>query len=76
MTHRAQNHGAVRYAAVGKGYIAQAAVLLAFAHAKRNSRLAAIVSGDAAKRHPTLRQSIGKPPVRMPRLVQAAAPGG
>jgi len=31
MTHRAQNHGAVRYAAVGKGYIAQAAVLLAFA---------------------------------------------
>ena len=40
----------LRYAVVGAGYIAQAAVLPAFAHARANSRLTAIVSGDAAKR--------------------------
>jgi glucose-fructose oxidoreductase len=40
----------VRYAVVGQGYIAQAAVLPAFRHAKRNSRLVALVSGDARKR--------------------------
>src|SRR5687768_3495183 len=39
----------VRYAVVGLGHIAQAAVLPAFAHA-RNSSLAALVSGDASKR--------------------------
>jgi glucose-fructose oxidoreductase len=39
----------VRYAVVGLGYIAQIAVLPAFAHAKRNSRLHAIVSGDPEK---------------------------
>ena len=39
----------VRYAVVGLGYIAQIAVLPAFAHARRNSRLHAIVSGDAEK---------------------------
>ena len=39
----------VRYAVVGLGHIAQAAVLPAFAHV-RNSRLAALVSGDATKR--------------------------
>ncbi|HSN20291.1 MAG TPA: Gfo/Idh/MocA family oxidoreductase, partial [Usitatibacter sp.] len=48
---RARRNGAtIRYAVVGQGYIAQAAVLPAFRHARRNSRLAAIVSGDAAKR--------------------------
>jgi hypothetical protein len=36
----------VRYAVVGLGHIAQVAVLPAFAHARRNSRLTAIVSGD------------------------------
>ena len=41
---------AIRYAVVGLGHIAQVAVLPAFAHARRNSRLAAIVSGDATKR--------------------------
>lgn len=40
----------VGYAVVGLGHIAQAAVLPAFAHAKRNSRLAALVSGDSKKR--------------------------
>ncbi len=40
----------VRYAVVGLGHIAQVAVLPAFAHARRNSRLAALVSDDAAKR--------------------------
>jgi predicted dehydrogenase len=39
----------VRYAVVGLGHIAQVAVLPAFAHAKRNSRLVALVSGDRAK---------------------------
>jgi predicted dehydrogenase len=40
----------VRYAVVGLGHIAQVAVLPAFANARRNSRLAALVSGDPVKR--------------------------
>src|SRR5690348_1927614 len=43
------SRGAVRYAVVGLGHIAQVAVLPAFAHAKR-AKLVAVVSGDAAKR--------------------------
>jgi len=39
----------VRYAVVGLGHIAQNAVLPAFRHARRNSRLAALVSDDAEK---------------------------
>lgn len=39
----------VRYAVVGLGHIAQAAVLPAFAHAKRNSSLHALVSGSVEK---------------------------
>jgi len=39
----------VGYAVIGLGHIAQSAVLPAFAHA-RNSRLVALVSGDAEKR--------------------------
>jgi predicted dehydrogenase len=38
------------YAVVGCGHIAQHAVLPAFRHAKENSRLVAVVSGDAEKR--------------------------
>jgi len=41
--------GVVRYAVVGLGHIAQVAVLPAFSHAKRNSRVIALVSGDPAK---------------------------
>jgi predicted dehydrogenase len=44
------SRGVVRYAVVGLGHIAQVAVLPAFAQAKRNSRLVAVVSGDRAKR--------------------------
>ncbi|HEX6791747.1 MAG TPA: Gfo/Idh/MocA family oxidoreductase [Candidatus Krumholzibacteria bacterium] len=40
----------IRYAVVGLGYIAQIAVLPAFAHARRNSELRALVSGDRVKR--------------------------
>ena len=40
----------IRYAVVGLGHIAQVAVLPAFKHARRNSRLTAIVSDDARKR--------------------------
>jgi glucose-fructose oxidoreductase len=39
----------IRYAVIGQGYIAQVAVLPAFRHAKRNSRLAALVSDDPKK---------------------------
>src|SRR5688572_9167126 len=39
----------VRYAVVGLGHIAQVAVLPAFANARRNSKLAALVSGDPEK---------------------------
>ena len=42
--------GPIRYAVVGLGHIAQAAVLPAFAHARRNSRLVALVSDDERKR--------------------------
>jgi predicted dehydrogenase len=45
----------VRYAVVGLGHIAQVAVLPAFRHAQRNSRLVALVSDDARKR-----QAVGK----------------
>jgi glucose-fructose oxidoreductase len=41
--------GPVRYAVVGLGHIAQVAVLPAFAHARRNSKLTALVTDDAAK---------------------------
>ena len=41
---------AIRYAVVGLGHIAQVAMLPAFAHARRNSRLTALVSDDSAKR--------------------------
>jgi len=40
----------VRYAVIGAGNIAQVAILPAFAHAKDNSELVAIVSGDNEKR--------------------------
>jgi len=40
----------VRYAVVGLGHIAQVAVLPAFAHARRNSALVAVVSDDRTKR--------------------------
>jgi predicted dehydrogenase len=39
----------IRYAVVGLGYFAQAAVLPAFKHARENSRLTAFVSSDPAK---------------------------
>ena len=46
----------IRYAVVGLGYIAQIAVLPAFRHARRNSVLVALVSGDATKRRALSRQ--------------------
>ncbi|HVU02766.1 MAG TPA: Gfo/Idh/MocA family oxidoreductase [Polyangiaceae bacterium] len=39
----------VRYAVVGLGNIAQVAVLPAFAHARKNSELAALISSDSEK---------------------------
>jgi predicted dehydrogenase len=39
----------IRYAVVGMGYISQIAALPAFAHAKKNSELTALVSDDAQK---------------------------
>lgn len=44
-----RKHRKVRYAVVGIGHIAQAAVLPAFAHARENSELAALVSDDPLK---------------------------
>ena len=46
----------VRYAVVGLGHIAQVAVLPAFGNARRNSKLAALVSGDPVKREQLSRQ--------------------
>jgi glucose-fructose oxidoreductase len=39
----------IRYAVIGLGHIAKVAVLPAFAHARRNSVLAALVSDDERK---------------------------
>jgi glucose-fructose oxidoreductase len=44
-----QQGGRVRYAVVGQGYISQIAVLPAFANARRNSELIALVSDDSQK---------------------------
>jgi len=41
----------VRYAVVGQGYISQVAILPAFAHARKNSELVALVSDDVEKLH-------------------------
>lgn len=41
--------GKIRYAVIGEGYISQAAVLPAFAHANKNSELTTLVSGDSEK---------------------------
>jgi predicted dehydrogenase len=41
----------IRYAVIGLGHIAQAAVLPAFAHASRHAYLAALISGDRQKRN-------------------------
>jgi predicted dehydrogenase len=46
----------IRYGVVGLGHIAQVAVIPAFAHARRNSQLAAIVSGDRTKRREVARR--------------------
>ena len=46
---QAAREGKIRYAVVGLGHIAQAAVLPAFAHAAENSELAALVSDDPVK---------------------------
>ena len=48
-TSLASTNRRVHYAVVGLGHIAQVAVLPAFAHAKGNSELRALVSGDPAK---------------------------
>src|SRR5688572_1872174 len=46
---KSSHAGSVRYAVLGLGHIAQAAVLPAFKHARRNSVLAALVSGEEKK---------------------------
>ena len=46
----------IRYAVVGLGHIAQVAVLPAFAHARRNSRLVAVVSDDRTKRREIMKR--------------------
>lgn len=53
MARRRRRRAAERrigYAVIGLGHIAQVAVLPAFRNARENSRLAALVSGDAKKR--------------------------
>jgi predicted dehydrogenase len=46
----------IRYAVVGLGHIAQVAVLPAFAHARSNSVVSVLVSGDAVKREELARR--------------------
>lgn len=51
MAHSSRRNarGKIRYAVVGLGYISQIAVLPAFAHARENSELVALVSSDPKK---------------------------
>jgi predicted dehydrogenase len=49
-THVTPARRSIRYAVVGLGHIAQVAVLPAFAHARRNSEVVAVVSDDGTKR--------------------------
>ena len=57
MAQRTSTRGRpIRYAVVGLGHIAQVAVLPAFAHARRNSRLTAVVSDDSTKRREIARR--------------------
>lgn len=49
-SNKAEGARKIKYAVVGLGYISQAAILPAFAHAQENSELAALVSGDPGKR--------------------------
>src|SRR5436190_4619925 len=53
---KAKSSDIVRYAVVGLGHIAQIAVLPAFAHARRNSRLVALFSDDETKRRELTRR--------------------
>jgi predicted dehydrogenase len=48
-TSQIKKTGKVRYGVVGLGYIAQSAILPAFANAKKNSELVALVSDDPTK---------------------------
>src|SRR5688572_28630339 len=48
--------GRIRYAVVGLGWFGQEAVLPAFRNVKKNSVLAALVSGDAEKRQELSKQ--------------------
>src|SRR5262245_33821242 len=49
MKKKSREQRKIRYAVVGLGYIAQAAVLPAFANARENSELTALVSSDPLK---------------------------
>ena len=49
MGTRDREQNKVRYAVVGLGHISQVAILPAFAHARENSELTALVSGDRHK---------------------------
>jgi predicted dehydrogenase len=46
---RAKSSSKIRYAIVGLGHISQVAVLPAFAHARKNSELVALISSDPKK---------------------------
>ena len=50
MARQQKHNRKIRYAVVGLGHIAQVAMLPAFAHARRNSQLVALVSDDETKR--------------------------
>jgi hypothetical protein len=65
-SHRSGKAKKVRYAVVGLGHIAQVAVLPAFAHAKRNSELVSVVSGDPIQIVPSPRTPLSRTAQRPP----------
>lgn len=67
MARRKKSDRKIGYAVIGLGHIIQHAVLPAFKNAERNSRLVALVSGDAEKRE-ALGQEYGVPTFDYDRL--------
>jgi glucose-fructose oxidoreductase len=57
---RSPKHKRIRYAVVGLGHLAQAVVLPAFANARKNSELGALITGDPNKAR-TLSRKYGVP---------------
>ena len=72
----ARRSKAIRYGVVGLGHIAQVAMLPAFAHARRNSRLTALVSDDPRQAQSSVQEIPGRRHLLIRRLRGLPRTGG